>query len=344
LGPPCPRTVTTTYNVSFDPCKLYRVAERIDDYTNTPYNANCDKFGWICIETRTAAYIDGECSVTQTINPECLGGPGQSHDVEFNVYNQLPECPSYSLDSEDAISIMATSGTTNTFSNTLAFEFFNKEAYVKSRRETVFDKITFQPTASCYLKVWAREIITYYDRILSDGCDFPSQSGVAASYISEEVTITASTVGTAGNSITLTFDGVDDVNTVLAAWNAANPSNQATLNSGVGSQVPNNGDSIQLSGGVNAIIEYGNEFDFEWEETGKALCYNDTQKPLNDESNLIEKTLNWSINPIGATKNRASQTKLEIKYSILKGYEPVWPSERNPNLILECLIDSYPRC
>jgi hypothetical protein len=165
---------------------------------------------------------------------------------------------------------MATSGTTNTFSNTLAFEFFNKEAYVKSKRETVVDKITFEPTASCYLKVWAREIITYYDRILSDGCDFPSQ--------------------------------------------------------------------------INEETEYGNEFDFEWEETGKALCYNDTQKPLNDESNLIEETLNWSINPTGTTKNRASQTKLEIKYSILKGYEPVWPSERNPNVDSECLVDSYPRC
>jgi hypothetical protein len=84
---------------------------------------------------------------------------------------------------------------------------------------------------------------------------------IAASYtgigdnetFSEEVTITANTAGTAGNSITLTFDGVDDVDTVLAAWNAANPSNQATLDSGDGAQVPDDGDSLQLSGGVAAI-------------------------------------------------------------------------------------------
>jgi len=81
---------------------------------------------------------------------------------------------------------------------------------------------------------------------------------VAASYtgigdnetFSEEVTIIANTAGTAGNSITLTFDGVDDVDTVLAAWNAANPSNQATLDSGDGGQVPDDGDSLQLSGGI----------------------------------------------------------------------------------------------
>jgi hypothetical protein len=84
-------------------------------------------------------------------------------------------------------------------------------------------------------------------------------AGTAASYtgigdnetFSEEVTITANTAGTAGNSITLTFDGVDDVDTVLAAWNAANPSNQATLGIGDGTQVPDNGDELTLSGGIS---------------------------------------------------------------------------------------------
>ncbi len=84
---------------------------------------------------------------------------------------------------------------------------------------------------------------------------------IAASYtgigdnetFSEEVTITADTAGTAGNNITLTFDGVDDVDTVLAAWNSANPSNQATLDSGDGGQVPDSGDSLTLSGGAAGI-------------------------------------------------------------------------------------------
>jgi hypothetical protein len=85
---------------------------------------------------------------------------------------------------------------------------------------------------------------------------------IAASYtgigdnetFGDVVTITATTAGTAGNSITLAFDGVDDVDTVLSAWNSANPSNQATLDSGDGEQIPEDGDSLQLSGGVAAIV------------------------------------------------------------------------------------------
>jgi hypothetical protein len=81
-------------------------------------------------------------------------------------------------------------------------------------------------------------------------------AGVKASFtgqvagMSTSIFIRANNAGTAGNSITLSFDGVNDVDTVLAAWNAANPSNQATLGGGDGGQVPNNGTSITLSGGV----------------------------------------------------------------------------------------------
>lgn len=70
--------------------------------------------------------------------------------------------------------------------------------------------------------------------------------------MSTNVYIRANNVGTAGNSITLAFDGVDDIETVLAAWNSANASNQATLVSGNGAQVPDNGEEIVLSGGVAA--------------------------------------------------------------------------------------------
>ena len=81
-------------------------------------------------------------------------------------------------------------------------------------------------------------------------------AGTKASYsgqvagMTANVFIRADNAGTSGNSITLNFDGVDDIDTVLAAWNSANPSNQATLVSGDGTQAPNNGTSITLSGGV----------------------------------------------------------------------------------------------
>jgi hypothetical protein len=72
-----------------------------------------------------------------------------------------------------------------------------------------------------------------------------------------EVTITANTAGTAGNNIELLFDGVDDVDTVLAAWNAANPSNQATLVSGDGELVPEENYIIALSGGATNAAASG---------------------------------------------------------------------------------------
>ena len=70
--------------------------------------------------------------------------------------------------------------------------------------------------------------------------------------ITKNVLIRATTAGTAGNSITLTFDGSDDIDTVLAAWNAANTSNTAELVSDGGAQVPDNGEEMTLSGGLNA--------------------------------------------------------------------------------------------
>jgi hypothetical protein len=80
-------------------------------------------------------------------------------------------------------------------------------------------------------------------------------AGSKASYndqlagMSTNVFIRAVNVGTAGNSITLTFDGVDDIDTVLAAWNTANTSNTAELVSGDGSQIPDDLEEITLSGG-----------------------------------------------------------------------------------------------
>jgi trimeric autotransporter adhesin len=83
-------------------------------------------------------------------------------------------------------------------------------------------------------------------------------AGVKASYndqvagMTANVFIRANNVGTAGNSITLTFDGGDDIYTVLAAWNAANTSNTAEFVSGDDSQVPDDGEEITLSGGAAA--------------------------------------------------------------------------------------------
>ena len=49
--------------------------------------------------------------------------------------------------------------------------------------------------------------------------------GVAASVVYDTVTFTAVTPGIAGNSIALVFDSIDDIDTVVNAWNAGNPTN-----------------------------------------------------------------------------------------------------------------------
>jgi hypothetical protein len=65
--------------------------------------------------------------------------------------------------------------------------------------------------------------------------------------------ILADNVGTAGNSISFSFNGSTDIDSAVSAWNASNPSNTASVISlsGDGTQVPSNGQTITLSGGVN---------------------------------------------------------------------------------------------
>jgi hypothetical protein len=81
-------------------------------------------------------------------------------------------------------------------------------------------------------------------------------AGIKASFndqvagMSTNVFIRAINAGTAGNSITLAFDGVDDIDTVLAAWNAANTSNTAEIVSGDDTQVPDDLETLTLSGGT----------------------------------------------------------------------------------------------
>lgn len=67
----------------------------------------------------------------------------------------------------------------------------------------------------------------------------------------------ADTLGAAGNSIMLTFDGTSDTyDSVLLAWNAANPSNTATLIAGTGTDIPD-AQTISFSGGGTAGLSIG---------------------------------------------------------------------------------------
>lgn len=89
----------------------------------------------------------------------------------------------------------------------------------------------------------------------------PAVEGVAAFFegqvagMTTDVRIEADNEGVAGNAISLSFDGLDDIDTAIADWNLANPSNTASLISGDGSQIPDNLEDIDLAGGVDAEAE-----------------------------------------------------------------------------------------
>lgn len=74
---------------------------------------------------------------------------------------------------------------------------------------------------------------------------FTSGPGTFAQFVGQitgmpsPVTITANTVGNVGNSVVLTADGATDIDGLITAWNTLNPSNQVTLTTGNGSQIPN---------------------------------------------------------------------------------------------------------
>jgi len=66
----------------------------------------------------------------------------------------------------------------------------------------------------------------------------------------DDVAYTADAVGEDGNTISLTFDGVDTIDTVVGAWNTANPTNTLS-HDGTGTAIPPAG-TIQLLGGRDA--------------------------------------------------------------------------------------------
>lgn len=76
--------------------------------------------------------------------------------------------------------------------------------------------------------------------------------GVKATATVGPNTFTAVNFGTSGNSISLVFDGIDDVTTVVTAWNSANPTNQVTF-TGSGATVPS-AQTVNLTGGAASTV------------------------------------------------------------------------------------------
>ena len=85
---------------------------------------------------------------------------------------------------------------------------------------------------------------------------FSSSPGTFASFTGQipgmilPVTITANHLGAAGNSVVLPGDGTSSINTLISNWNTANPSNQVTLTTGNGTQVPDAGTFASFTGTI----------------------------------------------------------------------------------------------
>lgn len=84
----------------------------------------------------------------------------------------------------------------------------------------------------------------------------------------------------------------------------------------------------------------GAVYTYEWEGSGRP-CYQNDSKPHFDTDNLIEGDIDWHFETEDVLIASGKSMEVEIKYSFIKGYEPLWPSERGPN---DCKNDGFPKC
>jgi len=82
---------------------------------------------------------------------------------------------------------------------------------------------------------------------------FATFSGVLPG-TSTAVLIMANNPGTVGNTVALVFSGSNSISVAIATWNAANPTNQASLSSGDGTQIPTAQTQILGNGSQGSIV------------------------------------------------------------------------------------------
>jgi hypothetical protein len=107
-----------------------------------------------------------------------------------------------------------------------------------------------------------------------------------------DVVIESNTGGYDGNMVILTFDGVATIDTVIAIWNAAYPSNQITLVSGDGTQVPDDGQAFTLTGGGDAAYIQGQNSELRIERAGNFLADIKSRSVILEDSSLYTGTFN----------------------------------------------------
>lgn len=143
-----------------------------------------------------------------------------------------------------------------------------------------------------------------------------TKPAIKAQAIAQNITFTAITAGSLGNAISLVFNGVDTVDTIVGAWNMANPSNTVEHNAVEGTTVLTS-ETVLLFGGYQEykpVEIHGNE------EIGKLLV-----TLTNSETNLLRAGIGKSFtvvidkgaDPSGIRNVGSFEQKLDIKESHL---------------------------
>lgn len=323
-----------------DLCKYYRSERRIDDYTMlrfSDFEGGCDDYGdYICDRTLTRTLNnDGDCISTVSVGPEegdCEGFLGASHQVTW-TYSDLIENCVYELDDPDNLGYSGETTSVETL------EYISRIGNTRERSKTILEKIRHAPTASCYLKVWVRVRIQRWTIVPRDppNSDGP-EAGVPRGPCDGPFVIDGEPKDAE--------DIQEEIDTAEEELEASELNTANLIESGAteeeieASQLVSDGlieKIIKLEGQRAAAIGYT----YEWYGSGDP-CFTDQTKTFFAEENTIESNINWDFEI--ATLNAATGVSglFEMKYSIVNGYEPRWPSERSgPN---DCRGDGYPRC
>lgn len=122
--------------------------------------------------------------------------------------------------------------------------------------------------------------------------------------------IEADVGGTLGNSVSMVSDGIDDVNTIVANWNAANPNNTVTLISANGTDVPAVG-NIELSGGLQKLPPDGVP-SYIVSHNGRMWGFGVPGYPYRLYASEFYDAESWATNPFGSTGTAEEPTSLDL--------------------------------
>lgn len=344
IGSICPYTAVFTVNVEPDVCTYYSKFSREYDYTvisTSDGEGGCetpDAFLGQCPDgpngtiVSTYTLIDGECELIQT---GCGGGPGNSRSETWTFENPITDCE-YKLYEEDPNNPLGYSNTTNSVE---ALEYISRIGNVKEKSITVFEKIRHAPTATCYLKVWVRTRIQKWKLPPrdSDSWEPPNYQPFA-----EDPECEATEGPDWEDNPCYRKVVEDDPFCCNDTWDSQC---QTDYENCLAEFVPPPIASGPCEGPFiedgDITEEGGQEFIYEWEGSGNP-CYSDDTKVYYDEANIIEGDIDWSFEVLADGPATGKSVEFEMKYSIVRGYEPIWPSERSgPN---DCKRDEFPRC